>query len=78
MELQKYCETLAAEFKDKSNINLRILRLGTVIGGGIEKVDNDTLDGLLTDTVQKSQITIKGEGLDLHSLIHEADATYGY
>jgi nucleoside-diphosphate-sugar epimerase len=77
MELQKYCETLAAEFKDKSNINLRILRLGTVIGGGIEKVDNDTLDGLLTDTVQKSQITIKGEGLDLHSLIHEADATYG-
>jgi nucleoside-diphosphate-sugar epimerase len=77
MELQKYCETLAAEFKDQSNINLRILRLGTVIGGGVEKVDNDTLDGLLTDTVQKSQITIKGEGLDLHSLIHEADATYG-
>lgn len=77
MELQKYCETLAAEFKDRSNINLRILRLGTVIGGGIERVDNDTLDGLLTDTVQKSQITIKGEGLDLHSLIHEADATYG-
>jgi nucleoside-diphosphate-sugar epimerase len=77
MELQRYCETLAAEFKDKSNINLRIIRLGTVIGGGIEKVDNDTLDGLLTDTVQKSQITIKGEGLDIHSLIHEADATYG-
>ena len=77
MELQKYCETLAAEFKDKSNINLRIIRLGTVIGGGIEKVDNDTIDGLLTDTVQRSQITIKGEGLDVHSLIHEADATYG-
>ncbi len=77
MELQKYCETLAAEFKDKSNINLRILRLGTVIGRGIERVNNETLDGLLTDTVQKSQITIKGEGLDLHSLIHEADATYG-
>ena len=76
MELQKYCETLAAEFKDKSNINLRILRLGTVIGRGIERVNNETLDGLLTDTVQKSQITIKGEGLDLHSLIHEADATY--
>jgi nucleoside-diphosphate-sugar epimerase len=77
IELQKYCETLAAEFKDKSDINLRILRLGTVIGRGVENVDNDILDNLLSDTVQKSQITIKGEGLDLHSLIHEADATYG-
>jgi len=77
VELQKYCETLAAEFKDKSNINLRIIRLGTVIGRGIEKVNNETLDGLLTDSVQRNQITIKGEGLDLHSLIHEADATYG-
>ena len=77
MELQKYCETLAAEFKDKSNVNLRIIRLGTVIGTGIEKVKNEILDNLLTDTVQKSQITISGEGLDIHSLIHEADATYG-
>ena len=77
MELQKYCETLAAEFKDKSNLNLRILRLGTVIGGGVEKVDNEILHNLLSDTVKKSQITIKGEGLDMHSLIHEADATYG-
>jgi nucleoside-diphosphate-sugar epimerase len=77
MELQKYCETLAAEFKDKSNINLRILRLGTVIGGGVERVDNEILHELLSDSVRKNQITIKGEGLDMHSLIHEADATYG-
>lgn len=77
VELQKYCETLAAEFKDKSNLNLRILRLGTVIGEGIEKVDNEILDKLLEDTVKRSQITIEGEGLDIHSLIHEADATYG-
>jgi nucleoside-diphosphate-sugar epimerase len=77
IELQKYCETLAAEFKDKSNINLRILRVGTIIGSGTEKVDNEILDSLLKDAIQKSQITIKGEGLDIHSLIHEADVTYG-
>lgn len=77
MELQKYCETLAAEFKDKSNINLRILRLGTVIGGTTEKIQNETLDNLFKDATQRSQITIKGEGLDVHTLIHEADATYG-
>jgi nucleoside-diphosphate-sugar epimerase len=77
IELQKYCETLAAEFKDKSDINLRILRLGTVIGSGVEEVDNEILHNLLSDSVKKNQITIKGEGLDIHSLIHEADATYG-
>jgi len=77
IELQKYCETLAAEFKDKSNINLRILRLGTVIGSQTEKVDNEIIHNLLKDATEKSQITIKGEGLDIHSLIHEADATYG-
>ncbi len=77
MELQKYSETLAAEFKDKSDLNLRILRLGTVIGKGVERVDNEILDELLSDSVQRNQIVIKGEGLDIHSLIHEADATYG-
>ena len=68
---------MAAEFKDKSNINSRILRVGTVIGKGTEKVDNEIIDNLLKDATQKSQITIKGEGLDVHTLIHEADATYG-
>jgi nucleoside-diphosphate-sugar epimerase len=77
LELQKYCETLAAEFKDKSNINLRILRLGTVIGSGTEKVDSEIIHNLFKDATDKSQITIKGEGLDIHTVIHEADATYG-
>ena len=27
MELQKYCETLSAEFRDKTTLNIRILRL---------------------------------------------------
>ncbi|MFA5633927.1 MAG: DUF4012 domain-containing protein [Candidatus Dojkabacteria bacterium] len=77
IELQKYCETLTAEFKDKSNLNLRILRLGTVIGKGIDKIGSSTIHELLLDATQKSQITIKGEGLDIHTLIHENDATYG-
>lgn len=77
IELQKYCETLTAEFKDKSNLNLRILRLGTVIGKGIDKVGSPVIHELFSDATQKAQITIKGEGLDIHSLIHENDATYG-
>ena len=77
IELQKYCETLAAEFKDKTNLNIRILRIGNLLGKGINQVDNDTLHNLLKDATEKPQITIKGEGLDLHNVINENDATYG-
>ncbi len=77
MELQKYCETLAAEFRDKTNLNIRILRLGTVLGKGITRIDNDTLHELVRDATQKPQITIKGEGLDIHNVIDEKDAVYG-
>lgn len=77
IELQKYCETLAAEFRDKTNLNIRIIRLGTQIGKGIVKVESDILHNLIKDATQKSQITIKGEGLDIHNVIDEKDATYG-
>ncbi len=77
IELQKYCETLAAEFKDKTSCNIRIIRLATVIGLGVENLSNKVLHNLLLDATQKSQITIHGEGLDNHNLIHENDSTYG-
>ncbi|NMC09174.1 DUF4012 domain-containing protein [Candidatus Microgenomates bacterium] len=77
IELQKYCETLTAEFKDRTDVNARILRLGTVIGKGIEEIASKTIHSLVKDATQKSEITILGEGLDIHNLIHESDATYG-
>ncbi len=77
IELQKYCETLVAEFKDKTNINARILRTGTIIGKGVDKVKDETLDRLFKESTDDVQITIKGEGLDIHNIIHEDDATYG-
>lgn len=77
MELQKYCETLAAEFRDKTNLNIRILRVGTVLGKGVTKIDNETLNDLVKDATQKPQITIKGEGLDIHNIVDERDAVYG-
>ncbi len=77
IELQKYCETLAAEFRDKTNLNIRILRLGSILGKGILKIDNDIIHNLIKDATQKPQITINGEGLDVHNIIDERDAVYG-
>lgn len=77
IELQKYAETLAAEFRDKTNLNLRIIRLGTIIGKGVKQIDNTIIQNLIKDATQKPQITIMGEGLDVHNIINENDATYG-
>jgi len=77
IELQKYCETLAAEFRDKTNLNIRILRLGSALGKGVLKIENDTIHNLVKDATQRPQIVIKGEGLDVHNLIDEKDAVYG-
>lgn len=77
IELQKYCETAVAEYTDKNNINARIIRLGTVIGRNIPRVSDPDVDKLLEDATQRSSISIEGEGLEIHNLIHESDATYG-
>lgn len=77
IELQKYCETLAAEFRDKTDLNIRILRLGTITGKGVLKIDNEVIHNLVKDATQKPQITITGEGLDIHNIIDEKDAVYG-
>lgn len=77
IELQKYSETMVAEFKDKTNINARIIRIGTLIGNGVERVQDNTIHNLITEATQSPQITIKGDGLDIHNIIHEDDAIYG-
>ncbi len=77
VELQKYCETSVAEFTDKNNVNARIVRIGTVVGRNTPTVSDPEVDKLLIDATQKSSIDILGEGLEVHNLVHESDATYG-
>ncbi len=77
LELQRYGENYTAEYVDKTKANLRIIRLGTVIGKGVNQISDDTLDKLFTDATQRHQIDIEGEGLEIHNIIHESDAIYG-
>lgn len=76
-ELQKYSETLAAEYYDKSKVNVRILRIGAVLGNETNIEKFKTLNQLFEDSVSNEAISIEGEGLDIHYLIHSADLTYG-
>ncbi len=77
LELQRYGENFAAEYVDKTKANLRIIRLGTLLGRGVTKIEDSTVDKLFTDATQKHQIDIEGEGLEIHNLLHESDAVYG-
>jgi hypothetical protein len=77
LELQRFGENYVAEFVDKTKANLRIIRLGTILGKGVDSIQDDTLDNLFSDATQKHQIEINGEGLEVHNLIHESDAIYG-
>ena len=76
VELQKYSETLTAEFYDKSKANVRILRLGELIGEDYE-IHDETIQKMLEDAVKKDNVSIIGEGLDTHYIIHPEDAKYG-
>ena len=77
LELQRYGENFAAEYVDKTKANLRIIRLGTIVGKGVTQISDTILHKLFFDATQKSQIDIEGEGLEIHNIIHETDAIYG-
>ena len=76
-ELQKYAETLVAEFHDQSKLNARVLRLGTILGEINDLQYYPRLHQLFTDAATKDVITIKGDGLETHYLIHIKDALFG-
>jgi nucleoside-diphosphate-sugar epimerase len=77
IELQKYAETLTAEYHDKSKANVRILRLGTILGKDFDILYDKVLKDLVSNAVNSSILTILGEGLDVHFLINSEDAIFG-
>lgn len=77
IELQKYCETLTAENRDKMRINARIIRIGTILGSTGEVLADQTVHNLINEAINKTELTIYGEGLDIHYLININDLTYG-
>ncbi len=78
VELQKYAETLAAEYHDKSKSNSRIIRLGYIVGDeDIDLAYNPELKQIFKDAVTSSTVKIHGEGLQSHYLINIKDAVYG-
>lgn len=76
-ELQRYCENLAAEYHDQAGLDIRIARLGEVMGENMPTDAHTPLVSLLKDAVTKPKLTIYGEGLDYKYYVHVLDAVYG-
>ncbi len=76
LEIQRYSETITAEQFDKSGLNIRIIRMGSLIGGEFHGFGDNTIENLFENSVFKDSITIKGEGLENHYFYNTEDALF--
>ena len=76
-ELQKYFETLTAEYYDKHSLDARIIRLGALLGRDHNGTGDKTVRRLFTEAVNSEALKIYGDGLDTHFILGEDDAAYG-
>lgn len=77
LEIQKYAESLVKEYEDKVGINSRIVRLGEVLGYGIEIDRNSILIKLIIDGLRGKDLEVPGDGLEASYYVHYLDAAYG-
>lgn len=77
-ELQRYSESLVKEYIKKASLNARIVRLGEVIGYGMEIKNTDSnLVRLCKLALSSKPLSIYGEGLELRSYVNVKDASLG-
>lgn len=76
MEVQRYAESLAMEYVEKLNLDARIIRLGEIIGEGIDFGSNSPFVELILDAVEGDALRLKKDGLETEWLVHMLDAAY--
>lgn len=77
MELQKYAESLAMEYFEKEKLDARIVRLGELIGDGMDFRNETAFTTIITDAVTNKQIRLSKDGLDNEWYVNILDAAYG-
>lgn len=77
VEVQRYSEGMVMEYIEKSNIDGRIVRLGEVIGEGIDFRFKSFFNELILDVANKEPLKLTRDGLESELLVHLMDAAYG-
>lgn len=77
MELQKYAESLVMEYFERDRLDVRIVRLGEIIGDGLDFTKKTAFTEILLDAVTNNQIRLSKDGLDSEWYVHILDVAYG-
>jgi nucleoside-diphosphate-sugar epimerase len=77
MELQRYAESLVVEYISKVQLDARVLRLGEIIGDGMDFLGTTSFNQMLLAGVAGEEIPIHRDGLNSEWYLHLLDAVYG-
>ncbi len=77
MEVQRYAESLTLEYVSKASLNARIVRLGEIIGEGMDFTRSTVFVHLVLSAVAGTNLELINDGLDSEWYVHLLDGAYG-
>jgi nucleoside-diphosphate-sugar epimerase len=77
LEVQRYAENLTWEYHKRSGLNARIVRVGELLGKGVDFNQDSIAVRYIKDAIRGKKIVIEGDGLENLYFIYVLDAAYG-
>lgn len=77
MDIHKYAESLTLEYVEKADLAGRVVRVGEIIGDGLDLGKKCIFNRLLVQAVRGEKLQIPGDGLDTEYYVHLLDSAYG-
>ncbi|MCS7317042.1 MAG: NAD(P)-dependent oxidoreductase [Candidatus Dojkabacteria bacterium] len=76
-EIERYAENLVLDYIERIDLDARIVRLGQIIGDGIDLAIESEFNNLIIAAAKGDPLILKKDGLEQEWLVHLLDAAYG-
>ncbi|MBN2016165.1 NAD-dependent epimerase/dehydratase family protein [Candidatus Dojkabacteria bacterium] len=77
LEVQRYAENLTWEYYKRGGLNARIVRIGEILGEGIDFNKDALVVRYIKDAISGQKLSVEGDGLENLYFVHVLDAAYG-
>lgn len=77
LEVQRYAENLTWEYYKKAGLDARIVRIGEILGEGIDLKRDSLVSQYIKNAINGRKIIVEGDGLENLYFVHVLDAAYG-
>lgn len=77
LEVQRYAENLTWEYYKRGGLDTRIIRIGEILGEGIDLERRTLLVQYINNAISGKKIQIEGDGLENLYFVYILDAAYG-